>query len=177
MNSLLGCDKTRNWLRKQAKCFEDNICTLGEKFPCATSQKITNTLADPGGRHQRPPPPPPNRIHFFRFCIRFCQKVYASEASTPPPPNGSATPQREILDPPLKQVIYNQKSSIICHSLHSDLSFSSYRRNVSTTRTQKIFLSPYLTVHSCSLESLGSISYNTSQYFCYWNRLRCCQRH
>ena len=40
-------------------------------------------LADPGGRCRRVPPPP-NRIHFFRFCILFRQKVYASEVGAPP---------------------------------------------------------------------------------------------
>ena len=56
-------------------------------------------LADPGGHRGVRPPPPPNRINFFRFCIRFCQKVYASEVGTPP--TGRRPPQREILDPPL----------------------------------------------------------------------------
>ena len=37
-------------------------------------------------------PPPPNRIHFFRFHIRFHRKVYASEVGAPPMGNpGSAT--------------------------------------------------------------------------------------
>ena len=45
-------------------------------------------------RIQGAPPasPPPNRIHFFRFCIRFCQKC-THQRSAPPrmgrcPPNG-----------------------------------------------------------------------------------------
>ena len=62
-------------------------------------QNGTFTLADPGGR--RPRPPPPNRINFFRFHIRFCQKVYASEVGTPPTGRRPPPPQREILDPPL----------------------------------------------------------------------------
>ena len=37
-----------------------------------------------------PAPPPPNRIHFFHFCICFCQKVYALEVGASP--NGSASP-------------------------------------------------------------------------------------
>ena len=49
-----------------------------------------------GGRRWRAPP---NGIQFFCFCMRFCQKAAASEVGAP---NGSAPPQREILDPPLK---------------------------------------------------------------------------
>ena len=46
---------------------------------------------------------PPNRIHFFHFCIRFCQKVYRQRSA---PPNGSAPPQQEILDLPLHFITY-----------------------------------------------------------------------
>ena len=42
---------------------------------------------------------PPNRINFFRFRIRFRQKVYASEVGAPQ--RVGAPPQQEILDPPL----------------------------------------------------------------------------
>ena len=49
----------------------------------------------PHWRIQEGAPPacvPPNRINFFHFHIRFCQKVYASEVSAPPTGNpGSAT--------------------------------------------------------------------------------------
>ena len=50
-------------------------------------------LADPGDATSARPP---NRINFFRFCICFHQKVYASEVGTPqrvgapPPPNGKS---------------------------------------------------------------------------------------
>ena len=43
---------------------------------------IIKALADPGGAAGAPPP---NRINFFRFRIRFCRKVYASEVGAPPP--------------------------------------------------------------------------------------------
>ena len=52
------------------------------------------SLADLGGAAGAPPPP--NRINFFRFCIHFYQKVYASEVGAPervgapPPPNGKS---------------------------------------------------------------------------------------
>ena len=54
-------------------------------------------LADPGGGRCRRTSP--NRINFFCFRICFHRKVYVSEVGAPP--NGSAPPQQEILDPPL----------------------------------------------------------------------------
>ena len=69
----------------------------------------------------------PNRIHFFRFCIHFCQKVYASEVGTP---------QWEILDPPLVMAHVppcGKINSINIHckwqtqgqSMHTDIKFYS----------------------------------------------------
>ena len=51
---------------------------------------VLHSLADPGGAAGAPP----NRIHFFYFHIRFCQKVYMSEVGAPPmgrrpPPTGN----------------------------------------------------------------------------------------
>ena len=65
-----------------------------------SSQTKQSTLADPGR------PPPPNRINCFHFRIHFHRKVYVSEVGAPP--NGSVPPQREILDLPLVNEIYDQ---------------------------------------------------------------------
>ena len=51
---------------------------------------ILMSLADPGGA--LPARTPPNRINFFRFCICFHQKVYASEVGAPPQRVGAPPP-------------------------------------------------------------------------------------
>ena len=69
------------------------------KYDCIRS------LADPGGAASTRPP---NVIKFFRFRKRFHWKVPTSEVGAP---NGSAAPQRKILDPPLKVLwLINQMS-------------------------------------------------------------------
>ena len=62
--------------------------------------KIINALADPGGR--RGARPPTGSISFV-FTYVFAEKC--TRRRLVPPPNGSAPPQREILDPPLQRDI------------------------------------------------------------------------
>ena len=68
---------------------------------------LATPLADPGGAAGARPP---NRINFFRFCIRFRQKVYALEVGTP---NGLVPPQWEILDPPLYPIHRGTKGILL----------------------------------------------------------------
>ena len=58
---------------------------------------VRNTLTFIGGSRWALPACAPYGIKFFRFCIRFRQKVPVLEVSTPQ----WIAPQREILDPPL----------------------------------------------------------------------------
>ena len=57
---------------------------------CLAGQILHNSIGGSRGRRRRATP---NRINFFHFCIRFCQKMYASEVGTPQwvgaPPTGN----------------------------------------------------------------------------------------
>ena len=61
--------------------------------PSLTDEKNYDLVVIGGSGGRRWRTPPPNSIHFFRFHIRFCQKVYASEVGVPQrvgaPPTGN----------------------------------------------------------------------------------------
>ena len=73
-------------------------------------RNLLPTLAHPGGAACAPP----NRINFFHFHIRFCQKVYTSEVGAPttgrrppPPPTGNPGSATDLL-----QILQNVESVV-----------------------------------------------------------------
>ena len=91
------------------------------------SEGLSLALADPGGAAGARPP---QQVQFLSFLHTFPLKSVRVGGWRPPPPNRSAPPQREILDPPLISTIYSLSISMYINRSELDTSLPSFPLNL-----------------------------------------------
>ena len=136
-NSILMCIY---WIQN---VFANGIYRIFIIWSLKSAQSTVNAcmlLADPGGAllaHA-----PPNRINFFHFRIRFCQKVYASEVGAPPQQVGAPLNGKSWIRHCMQCSKACMHSQLIELSLHMPTGHWCARRSCPNNRnlTQKILL-------------------------------------